>query len=466
MRSKRKKLLNNAIILLILSIVLFQYYNNNINKEVLALLYFSVISFLPLIFYFLKEKPDILEIDVIAFSYMGIGFILRYISLQIDPYIDPILSKESMVNGIFSQAIMCTGFMLGYSLVKKFKNNKLHYNKEDINISNSITIISYIMIIISRLYLLSTNNVIVYAFSQEVTSNIIVNYCKTISSLGVVICGLMYFKYLVNGSIKKKSIIVAIFFEIIWSLLMGAKTSLIELLIMLMMSKLYASKTRIKPKQILIAIISILIIFVTINGIRDSYKSLQNSDTSFKSIFSNMLISNNKDKDILDTIMPIISRSDILDSISLIVEKTPSIYPYRHGKQYIDMIFIPIIPGSIWKDKPEYKDGLYNSWYYREKPREYYTHYAAGITGGFYWNFGLMGSTVAMFLVGVIYSSFYCWFVTRGIKKDIYFILYGAIFLKIIQMEVTFYNIYLNCFQILIVCIGIDIIDKFLRKAR
>lgn len=462
----RKGYLNYFIVMLFLTVIVIQYYNKNFNLEIISLVYFSGIAFMPLLLFILGQKEDLLEIDVIAFSYMGIGFILRYISLKIDPNINSILTSNSMIRGILYQAIMCTTFYIGYLIIRRKFWGGINYKESDISNNNKLIILVYIIIIFSRLYLIITNNVIVYDFNQEAISNIIVNYCKTISSLGAVVCGLLLFKYIVKKSIKIRVIFILVLIEVIWALLIGAKTSLIELIVMLALGRLYGEKKRIKLKQFLILIVMVIFTFITINNIRNAYKSLDSENKNIKSIISNIINPNNSEKDALDIIMPIISRSDILDSISLIIEKTPSVYPYLNGEQYMYMPFIPIIPGSLWENKPEYKDGLYNAWYYREKPKNVYTHYAAGITGGFYWNFGLIGTCIAMFLIGMLYSYFYCWFLRKGIKKDLTFILYGSIFTKIILMEVTFYNIYLNCFQIVVVCTGILIIYKIFKKVR
>lgn len=459
---KNKNLLL-ILYILIITLVTIGYMILNFDTSLLLIIYLEILLSIPILLILMGIRKNAFEFINVACLYMAFGFLGRYIVLKLFPEIDYSINEQNLRYGILIQLLSMLCLLVSYYLISKKYELK---ECKKITLTN-VTYVLYFIVILSRIYLVLSNRLIVFAFEEGTQASNIGQYAFMCSAFGTTCVG--FFMYCcniyVNSKRKRIILLISICIEVIWALLSGAKTPLLELLIMWFFSKALTNNLKFNLRKISIALLSVCCVFVVNTAIRDSYSEsygrVQTNVNNQVGTIKNMDIDSTK---IINGLTVLLSRNDILDSISLIGDYTPNINPYLHGEQYIYMPLIPMIPRFLWSNKPTYNDGLYNSWRYRGVPDNYYVNYAAGITGGFYWNFGFVGTLICMFIFGIILANLQNWFTKIGRFNETYFLIFSVIYLKLVTMETTFYTLYVFLFPLVIVILGIDFMLKMITR--
>lgn len=458
---KKKKLFILYISIIIIAIITSLAFKFEYSLTILIFL--EIILLTPLLLYFFGIRKNFFEFINISCLYMAFGFGGRYIILKIYPNIDSFVNEQILIQGLVVQVVTMLFFLVSYYLFSKNYDFKCDNN---VNITN-VTYVIYLIVILSRIYLIYSNKLIVFAFAEQSSGSSILQYAFAFSSLGPTCVGFFMYYYNLNKKNKKRLFFVIVTFviEVGWALLSGGKTPLLELLIVFFLSKALVNKFKLNFKRTIIAFLLISFVFILNTEIRDSYAQdfgrVQTGLNNQVDVIKGVNLDVTK---ITTGLTVLLSRNDVLDSVSSIVNLTPNVNPYLYGKQYLYMPLIPIIPRAFWPGKPVYNDGLYNSWLYRGVPQNYYVNYAAGVTGGFYWNFGMIGTIIAMFIYGIIIAILCNWFNRKGIFNEAYFLIYVVIYLKLVTMETTFYTSYVFLFPIILMILIIDFALKIIKK--
>lgn len=469
----RKKLLAAAGFFLLLALVtlLSLFYSFSISTILLILL--EVVLCIPLFLYLSKGHKDPMEMMLIATVYMGLGFLGRYIMLKIYPESDPFLSQSSIPKGLLIQTLAVAFMLFGYYAVFKMKKkeNKAEDREAPFSVMG-VGFVVYIVVLISRLYLFKINNVVAFDFNNYDAPQAFTIYANMFSMLGPACWGSFYYLYSKknNKDYKSRSIILILLaIEVVWALLSGSKTPLVELGIMWLLGRQTGSKLKLTKKQIGAFVLLVCTAFILINGIRNAYKNIYGNDEA--SISNQVSVINSlsfSQESITQGLLVMASRNDVLDSICRIVDLTPDRVAYHEGNQYLEMFFIPVIPRRFWPDKPSYDDGLYTAWTYRGMRDNYYVHLATGMAGGFYWNYGILGTLIGMFITGMVYAGVYCWFQRRGKYTDYGYLLYSVLMLKMINMEGTMYTMYITLvpvtMMILVITFGLYVLRRSMSR--
>ncbi len=91
-----------------------------------------------------------------------------------------------------------------------------------------------------------------------------------------------------------------------------------------------------------------------------------------------------------------------IDSVALIVDQTPSTFPYAGGKNYALLPAIAVIPRALWPDKPQLDDAAEFTQTYAQRPAEIRSSTQLTQMGDLYRNFGYFGMFAGMFGVGLL----------------------------------------------------------------
>jgi hypothetical protein len=128
-----------------------------------------------------------------------------------------------------------------------------------------------------------------------------------------------------------------------------------------------------------------------------------------------------------------IGRSRDIDSIALILQRTPTPNPYLHGRYLILAPAAAVVPRLLWPSKPTYDLGLVFSQQYLGLPAEYHTSTPVTHIGDLFMNFGIPGVFGGMLVVGLLQALLFRWFVRRSDSQA--FLVYAIILLAIAANE-------------------------------
>jgi hypothetical protein len=105
---------------------------------------------------------------------------------------------------------------------------------------------------------------------------------------------------------------------------------------------------------------------------------------------------------------------NLLVDVALIQAKTPSIYPYEHGKRWLLAPLAAGIPRAVWPSKPSLSNGSEIAFRYGGAPTPMGTSMPATMVGDMWIQFGWLGIVAGSLLVGAFYRLAYIWVARRG----------------------------------------------------
>jgi hypothetical protein len=91
-----------------------------------------------------------------------------------------------------------------------------------------------------------------------------------------------------------------------------------------------------------------------------------------------------------------------IDSVALIIDQTPSTFPYARGENYALLPAIAVIPRALWPDKPELDATAEFTQTYAQRPAKIRSSTQLTQIGDLYRNFGYIGVFVGMLGVGLL----------------------------------------------------------------
>jgi hypothetical protein len=103
---------------------------------------------------------------------------------------------------------------------------------------------------------------------------------------------------------------------------------------------------------------------------------------------------------------------NLLVDIALIQSRTPSIYPYAHGKRWLQAPLLAAIPRALWPGKPALSNGGEIAVRYGGNAPG--TSMPTTMVGDAWIQFGWLGVIAASLLLGAVFRLLYTWVVRRG----------------------------------------------------
>ena len=103
-----------------------------------------------------------------------------------------------------------------------------------------------------------------------------------------------------------------------------------------------------------------------------------------------------------------VERTSLLTQAAVVVEKTPDVVPFQHGRTYAYMA-VTLIPRLLWSGKPSFNEAnvFYQVAYGLTRESDLATvSIAVGVLPEAYMNFGWAGVAGMMFLIGVVYDFY------------------------------------------------------------
>jgi len=101
-------------------------------------------------------------------------------------------------------------------------------------------------------------------------------------------------------------------------------------------------------------------------------------------------------------------RMSLVYCVGAILRDVPSAVPSRNGETLVLLPISLFVPRIIWPDKPNITIGReFAVTFQLVNPVDQVTQISPTITGELYWNYGVPGVVVGMFLLGAIFRVFY-----------------------------------------------------------
>lgn len=187
---------------------------------------------------------------------------------------------------------------------------------------------------------------------------------------------------------------------------------------------------------VIVIIALIFVIFPLINSYRSAFHEMA-SYTSMHGVLSawSRALSSFQRSQLVSTISDstrkLMNRFIGLDSFSIIVAN-----PKYQGGKTLALFFTAFIPRFLWSEKPVLDVGRKFAVEYWNQPINVQNSIAPTAIGELYWNFGLIGVLIGMFLLGVIYRIAYLYFIRNSTQVSaMEAFLYVFIFLRLINIE-------------------------------
>lgn len=151
-----------------------------------------------------------------------------------------------------------------------------------------------------------------------------------------------------------------------------------------------------------------------------------------------------------------------IDSVALIVQKTPEQYPYLRGELYWQALPVTIIPRFLWPSKPSLQVGYEFGQKYLGLPPEILTSIPVTQPGDLYMNFGVAGVLVGMAAWGSVAGLLYRWFLRQTSLAAI--LLYVTAISVIATIEADFVSLLATGFRLLLLTLAVGwLLTRFAR---
>ena len=235
--------------------------------------------------------------------------------------------------------------------------------------------------------------------------------------------------------------------ELIYWLFSGSRAQfifvLLGLLICVYMTSKKGHQVSIKLSKWVVILVILLIVlfpfFSTLRGGGANFKFLLTQSSAF---WEQPLL-------LFELIM---SRQHGLDSLGTLIEQISKGEPFTWGSEYL-LILVSWIPRAIWPDKPVISLGkiFYEKFY----PPIFHEGTAVAVTlpGQFYWDFGIVGVVIGMFLIGVIWQILFRYLVYPSDNLSnilIVSIMFPTFFITVEQCVVSLLTMHLFQFLVLV----------------
>jgi hypothetical protein len=102
------------------------------------------------------------------------------------------------------------------------------------------------------------------------------------------------------------------------------------------------------------------------------------------------------------TVDYVATRFRSIDSVALILDQTPSPFPYADGDNYALLPAIAVVPRAVWRGKPTFDQASQFTHTYRQVSMDVRSSTPLTQVGDLYRNFGYLGVVVGLFCVGLL----------------------------------------------------------------
>jgi len=154
-----------------------------------------------------------------------------------------------------------------------------------------------------------------------------------------------------------------------------------------------------------------------------------------------------------------------IDSVALIVQKTPEQHPYLRGELYRQALPVTIVPRFLWPSKPSLQAGYEFGQKYLGLPPEIRTSIPITQPGDLYMNFGLAGVLLGMAAWGAAAGLLYRWFVRQASVAAI--LVYVTAISIIVTIEADFVSLVATGFRLLLMTLAVGwVLSRFATAPR
>ena len=401
------------------------------------------------IFFLIKEKglklyhPGLL-LSIIYFVEFGIPSILM-VSDPMEFWQFDFFVLRSLQNGMLFIILVFFLFTLGFysplynrhirSLISKLMNKIPSVNNYTLEIEN-LTIILIALFVIGWIARFLTIKMGMYyhtevGYNQEVKLTgfqqfaSYVNLCSLFPLIGLSLCFLEW----LNNPQKHFFLVISLLLlipEIMYALPTGSKERILFPIAILLF--MYALKTKLAVIPIVTSILVFIFFIFPFVGV---YRSIPLSGDAFIDLqrtFDIYLYQfGHFSQEALGKMSYMIfgERLNYSLIVSVIIEKTPKIWDFKHGYTYL-FFLISLVPRILWPGKPSITgfDNVFGRDYGFLGPTDYSTSVDMTWVGEMFVNFGWYGIFVA-FLYGVLFQTLYTYFLKHKKLTQITIILYS-----------------------------------------
>jgi hypothetical protein len=233
---------------------------------------------------------------------------------------------------------------------------------------------------------------------------------NTLSDLGNIVVLATALTYFGAGDRRLKTpLIIFVAIQVVIGFVGGVKGSTLEPLIFAALAY-GACRGRFPWKPIVVVLLITFLFIIPVNGIyRETLRKEQSISTSQalqQAVGSEReATATSVSKAVRDGYDYAFTRFRSIDSVALIVARTPSPYPYASGKEYELLPALILVPRAIWPGKPALVSGGDFSHTYWQIPTGIRTSTPITGVGDLYRNFGRAGVVVGMLIWGVFMAA-------------------------------------------------------------
>lgn len=249
--------------------------------------------------------------------------------------------------------------------------------------------------------------------------------------------------------------LLMLFIEIAFGLFSGWKGFIIPLIAIPLLLYHYLRR-RLFIRQILrwaviVVVILIFVIFPLINNYRSAFHEMAGYTSVHRALSAwSRALSSFQESQLVSTasnsIRSLMNRFVGLDSFSIIIANPK----YQRGRT-LTLFFIAFIPRFLWSEKPVLDVGRKFAVEYWNQPVNVQNSRAPTAIGELYWNFGLIGVLIGMFILGVIYRTAYLYFIKSSrYVSVIEAFLYVFIFLILTNIEGNLSSLFVRLLEQLV----------------
>ena len=169
----------------------------------------------------------------------------------------------------------------------------------------------------------------------------------------------------------------------------------------------YEVKRKFPAKSILvIVLLFVFVIFPMYNTFRDIDRNLETTRRVDRTL--DVARAWSSDKYLDASIFAFLKRVTVVTSVAAIISDTGRWVDYRYGETLLLAPISVLIPRFLWPDKPNISLGReFGSTFRLKSAMDSETEIAPTMVGEFYWNFGVPGVVVGMWLLGMGYRWYY-----------------------------------------------------------
>lgn len=427
-----------------------------LEKNTLSYILFVFLVALTIFPAFKSKKFDVFEIINWMVLYFFISMGLRMVpifynkSLYLYGYgTNDYFKTVNMV--LFCSALALIGLYAGYycqigqRIAGRMPLIKLHFSKKRIILYLLVGALVNLLVFIVYIRNLESSGINIKSAHDVTVSNIVEGGRGLYTVLGNLFAGTMLLSVYLYLCWKKK-IWVNFFFLVNIGLVVlnfvfvGSKGNVIYLVLTIMICYHYCVKN-IKFIKIALYLFPIILLSPFIWFYRAF--GLQNLPGLFQRVLEVVT------REPFLIVEPFLSRSFGADMFFLIVDKTPSEYPFRYGKTFLSAIWA-LVPRQVWRGKPWSLGVQFNSTYlaHASMPE---SSVAPSLIGEFYLNFHILGIVVGFFLLGIMarFVFDYCIKRNTGFEGVCLYLFFFPILVQGLEGPLTDHFVYFPFFKVI-----------------